>query len=104
MEFDSYSITGKEATEMRSSNRGSFRDQVSFLSRQFLQDGDLPFTKELFGQAFPGMAVGPGLGRAGRLALRQPVSDQAGDRGPARFSALGRGHQIEDAARSVVFR
>ncbi len=29
------------------SNRGSFRAQVSFLRRQFLQDGELPFTNVL---------------------------------------------------------
>src|SRR2546423_13681710 len=29
------------------SNRGAFRDQVNFLRRQFLQDGDLPFTNVL---------------------------------------------------------
>jgi hypothetical protein len=32
---------------MRHSNRGAFRDQLSFLRRQFLQDGDLPFTNVL---------------------------------------------------------
>src|SRR3954470_12361811 len=32
---------------MRHSNRGPFRDQVNFLRRQFLQDGDLPFTDVL---------------------------------------------------------
>ncbi len=32
---------------MRYSNRGSFRKQASFLRRQFLQDGDLPFTNVL---------------------------------------------------------
>jgi hypothetical protein len=32
---------------MRSSNRGALRDQVNFLRRQFLQDGDLPFTDVL---------------------------------------------------------
>jgi Transposase DDE domain len=32
---------------MRYCNRGSFREQVSFLRRQFLQDGDLPFTNVL---------------------------------------------------------
>lgn len=32
---------------MRYSNRGPFRDQVNFLRRQFLQDGDLPFTNIL---------------------------------------------------------
>jgi hypothetical protein len=29
------------------SNRGAFRDQLNFLRRQFLQDGDLPFTNIL---------------------------------------------------------
>ena len=28
---------------MRFSNHGRFREQVRFLKRQFLQDGDLPF-------------------------------------------------------------
>jgi len=32
---------------MRYFNRGSFREQVGFLRRQFLQDGDLPFTNVL---------------------------------------------------------
>jgi Transposase DDE domain len=32
---------------MRYSNRGALRDQVNFLRRQFLQDGDLPFTNVL---------------------------------------------------------
>src|SRR5215218_4960143 len=32
---------------MRHSNRGAFRDQLNFLRRQFLQDGDLPFTDVL---------------------------------------------------------
>jgi hypothetical protein len=32
---------------MRHSNRAPFRDQVNFLRRQFLQDGDLPFTDVL---------------------------------------------------------
>jgi DDE family transposase len=32
---------------MSHSNRGAFRDQVNFLRRQFLQDGDLPFTDVL---------------------------------------------------------
>src|ERR671922_2492025 len=41
------SIPGKEAPRMRYSNRGAFREQVGFLRRQFLQDGDLPFTNVL---------------------------------------------------------
>ena len=32
---------------MRSYNHGRFRQQASFLRRQFLQDGDLPFTDVL---------------------------------------------------------
>jgi len=38
---------GGEATTMRRAHPGSFRDQVGFLRRQFLQDGDLPFTDVL---------------------------------------------------------
>src|SRR5262245_13862659 len=32
---------------MRSAHRGAFRDQVNFLRRQFLQEGDLPFPNVL---------------------------------------------------------
>src|SRR5437879_8192582 len=32
---------------MRPANRATFRAQVNFLRRQFLQDGDLPFTNVL---------------------------------------------------------
>src|SRR3954452_6889738 len=32
---------------MRQLHRGSFREQAGFLRRQFLQDGDLPFTNVL---------------------------------------------------------
>ena len=32
---------------MHYSNQGRFRQQVSFLRRQYLQDGDLPFTNIL---------------------------------------------------------
>ena len=35
---------------MRHSNQAPFRQQVRFLRRQFLQDGDLPFTNVLSGQ------------------------------------------------------
>jgi Transposase DDE domain len=41
------SATGKEVTPMRSSHPGSFREQATFLRRQFLQDGELPFTNVL---------------------------------------------------------
>ena len=47
MVFVNKSITGKEAPRMRYSNQGRFRQQVSFLRRQFLQDGDLPFSNVL---------------------------------------------------------
>src|ERR1700677_2463839 len=47
MVFGNTSITGKEAHRMRYSNQGRFRQQVSFLRRQFLQDGDLPFCNVL---------------------------------------------------------
>ncbi len=33
---------------MRSYNHGRFQQQAIFLRRQFLQDGDLPFTNVLF--------------------------------------------------------
>src|SRR5215468_2751880 len=47
MEPNNYSIPGKEVTSMPSRHPGSFREQVSTLRRQFLQDGDLPFTDVL---------------------------------------------------------
>jgi hypothetical protein len=45
------SLPGKEALRMPHSNPGSFRAQVSFLRRQFLQDGELPFTNVLTDEA-----------------------------------------------------
>src|SRR5262245_42324722 len=47
MEPDNYSLTGKEVPSMRSHHPAPFREQVSTLRRQFLQDGDLPFTNVL---------------------------------------------------------
>src|SRR5713226_6775227 len=47
MGFGNRSITGKEATRMRYFSQGWFQQQVSFLRRQFLQDGDLPFSNVL---------------------------------------------------------
>src|SRR5579883_535856 len=41
------SITGQEAHQMGQRNPCSFRDQASFLRRQYLQDGGLPFTNVL---------------------------------------------------------
>jgi hypothetical protein len=45
------SLTGEEAPRMRSSHPRSFREQASLLRRQFLQDGDLPFTNVLTQEA-----------------------------------------------------
>jgi hypothetical protein len=47
METGNYFLTGKEVASMRSRHPASFREQVSTLRRQFLQDGDLPFTDVL---------------------------------------------------------
>jgi IS4 transposase len=47
MEAGNHSIIVKEAPRMRYFSPGSFREQVRFLRRQFLQDGDLPFTHVL---------------------------------------------------------
>src|SRR5215469_18633123 len=47
MEASNRSIPGKEAPKVRYSNSESVRQQVGFLRRQFLQDGDLPFTDVL---------------------------------------------------------
>jgi len=47
METDNYSVTVKEVATMLSRHSASFRDQVSTLRRQFLQEGDLPFTNVL---------------------------------------------------------
>jgi hypothetical protein len=47
MEPDNSSVASKEVSPMRSRHPASFRDQVNTLRRQFLQDGDLPFTDVL---------------------------------------------------------
>src|ERR1700722_20365415 len=47
MVFGNTSINGKEASRMRHSNQQRFRQQVRFLRRQFLQDGNLPFSDVL---------------------------------------------------------
>ena len=47
MEWCSSSVTGTEAPRMRHAHAGSFGRQARFLRRQFLQDGDLPFTDVL---------------------------------------------------------
>ena len=45
---------------MRHSSRGRFRQQASFLRRQFLQDGDLPFanvlTEDVIAQALTALS------------------------------------------------
>src|SRR3954469_19154874 len=47
MGLGSPSVTGAEVHRMQHSHSGSFREQARFLRRQFLQDGDLPFTDVL---------------------------------------------------------
>src|SRR5262245_53121654 len=47
MESDNDPVTGKEVPSMRSRHPGSYREHVNTLRRQFLQDGDLPFTDVL---------------------------------------------------------
>jgi hypothetical protein len=47
MEMDNYSLSVKEVATMFSRHAASIRDQLSTLRRQFLQDGDLPFTNIL---------------------------------------------------------
>src|SRR5437764_12318410 len=47
MEVGRPSLTRQEATTMPCPRRDRFRQQVGFLRRQFLQDGDLPFTDVL---------------------------------------------------------
>src|SRR5271167_4372969 len=61
MVFGNTSISSKEASRMRYSSQGRFRQQVRFLRRQFLQDGDLPFSnvlsEELVTQALSAVEV-----------------------------------------------
>jgi Transposase DDE domain len=47
MEADNHSLTAKEVATMLPRHSASIRDQLSTLRRQFLQDGDLPFTDVL---------------------------------------------------------
>ena len=47
METDNYSLTAKEVAAMFSRHGASIRDQLRTLRRQFLQDGELPFTNIL---------------------------------------------------------
>jgi DDE family transposase len=47
METDNCSLTVKEVATMLPRHSASIRDQLSTLRRQFLQDGDLPFTDVL---------------------------------------------------------
>src|SRR3954470_12970654 len=52
-------VTGKEVPSMRSRHAASFRGPLGTLRRQFLQDGDLPFTtvltEEVIAQALAGV-------------------------------------------------
>jgi hypothetical protein len=61
MEASNRSIPGKEALKVRYSNSESVREQVGFLRRQFLQDGELPFTniltQEVITQALAAVGV-----------------------------------------------
>ena len=61
MEVSNCSIPGKEAPKVPYSNFESVREQVGFLRRQFLQDGDLPFTdiltREVITQALAAVGV-----------------------------------------------
>jgi hypothetical protein len=57
MVFVNNPITGKEATQMRYSNQGRFQQQVRFLRRQFLQDGDLQLLNNPMGLIFPWEAI-----------------------------------------------
>jgi hypothetical protein len=61
MVFRNKPISGKEAPRMRHSNQRRFRQQVGFLRRQFLQDGNLPFSnvlsEELVEQALTAVEV-----------------------------------------------
>src|SRR5579871_2144946 len=61
MEGGNHSISGKEAPTVRYSNSESVREQVGFLRRQFLQDGELPFTdiltQEVITQALAAVGV-----------------------------------------------
>src|SRR5271170_1731039 len=56
------SITGKEATWMRYSNPGAFRQQARFLRHQFLQDGESPLknvlSEEVVAQALTAVKTG----------------------------------------------
>src|SRR3954451_4210504 len=47
MALDNSPITGKEVARMRSRHPASSRESLRTLRRQFLQDGDLPFTNVL---------------------------------------------------------
>src|SRR6476660_8763657 len=47
METENHSLTAKEVATMLPRHSASIRDQLSTLRRQFLQDGDLPFTDVL---------------------------------------------------------
>ncbi len=61
MVFVNNPITGKEATRMCYFSQGRFQQQVRFLRRQFLQDGEMPFgdvlSEEIVAQALTAIEV-----------------------------------------------
>ena len=66
MVFGNTPITGEEATGMRCSTQGRFRLQALFLRRQFLQDGDLPFTNVLTQRVIEGTVTAINICRLDR--------------------------------------
>src|ERR1700730_10215531 len=96
MGFANRPIPGKEATRMRYSSPGAFRAQASFLRRQFLQDGDLPFTnvltEEVIAQALTALSglVGSGLFSAGHAVGFSRTGLECGPFLPRRRCPLAR--------------
>jgi IS4 transposase len=66
MGLGNHPVTGREATRMRHPHPGSFREQLSFLRRQVLQDGDLPFTNVLTEEVLA-QALATATGWLGRI-------------------------------------
>ena len=58
MVFVTTSTHGKEAIAMRFTHSSATRQQLRFLQRQFLQDGDLPFTNVLTNECDVLIAIG----------------------------------------------
>jgi hypothetical protein len=89
-----YPLTDKEATRMRYSHRGPFREQLSFLRRQFLQDGDLPFT-DVLTEVVIAQALAAITGWVDRIfSLMITLWVEAdGNRPPDLLSSAGRAHR-----------